>query len=1135
MSGEGKKIIEIQTENDLIQEISKLQAKIDSLEIENKQLRESFQTEKKAKDNSSAFTKKQPEGHIFPFSKFHQAFFNQVPFLMWAKDLQGNYISVNNSFAKIYGSTPEKIKGKNDYDICQKDFADKYREDDIYVIETGEQILREELFPFNEGFIWHETIKTPLIDENQKIFGVAGFAREISDRKKYETALKESEEKFRELAENTIDSFVLRSGRTILYVNPAFEQVYGYSREELYYDPELYTKWIHPEDKERILEVLNSETYKSNYIFNEQYRIIKGDRSVSWIWNRSFPVWNNQGEAYRIVSVASNISELKNLEEKLRKSQSQLQAILDNIPHHAWLKDKNGKYLMVNESFSRFFNLSKEDIFGNTDFEIVPDQLALDYTRKDKEVLEQKKPKLFFEIEESSFGKRYSETHKTPVLNEDGEVIGITGISRDITDQKLAEKALQESEEKFKDLVTLLPEIVFECDGTGKLTYVNLKAFEVMEYDQHDFDRGVNIFNVISPEDRKRAESDFLSLQKGKDIQGQEYNVITKEGRKFPVLIFTNNMFKDHEWIGIRGVIIDITNRKKAEEQEKIYQSKLLFLNNTALEFLGMPSDLNIFEYIGAKLNEFIPKSEILVASFSEENSSLDIEYLSFFQNNEVEVPEEMGKILQVKQYILKEKNIQELKNNAEHLYKMEDGVYEAGMGNIPRPIIIQLEKVFQIRDVYGISLLRSGKLYGSVVIFNKSDHLDDAYFVETFIYQASIALHRRQLELELREAKIQAEESDKLKTAFLANMSHEIRTPMNGILGLTQLLGKSGEIPAKSQNYLEMINSNGKILLNLVNDIIDISRIESNQIDLNEQEFSLHELMKELESFILSENMVKEKDSVKLLVNECFNPDDSFIITDFSKVKQIFINLIGNALKFTQKGSVEIGYDVNDEKQLRFFVKDTGIGISEEKIHLVFDRFTQVDHSLTRAYGGSGLGLAICKGFVERMGGEIWVESKLNEGSAFYFSIPYRPSGKNEKISSEQKKPSASFNWKEICILIVEDNYVSFKLLEVMLGKTGVNILHADDGQKAIDFVKNHPEIDIVLMDIQLPVMNGFESTRKIKMIRPELHVIAQTANAMDSDRLDCINAGCSDYVTKPIIFENLLQIIDNYLMVDK
>ena len=209
--------------------------------------------------------------------------------------------------------------------------------------------------------------------------------------------------------------------------------------------------------------------------------------------------------------------------------------------------------------------------------------------------------------------------------------------------------------------------------------------------------------------------------------------------------------------------------------------------------------------------------------------------------------------------------------------------------------------------------------------------------------------------------------------------------------------------------------------------------------------------------------------------------------------------------------------------------------GFPKDKLQVVFDRFTQVDQSLTRPFGGSGLGLAISKGFVERMGGRIWAESELDEGATFFFTIPYKPTHKPEKSKDEMKNDPESFSWEDICILVVEDNYVSFKLLEISLGKTGVKIIHADNGQTAIDHVRENPDIDLVLMDIQLPVINGYDATIAIKKFRPDLPVIAQTANAMDDDRLKCLNAGCNDYITKPIVLEKLYRIINDYVIKDK
>ncbi len=1113
------------------EEIRNLQEKIDDLQSENELLKK-IVSSRRMPQVTSGKSQEAISGDIFRIPEFHKSFFYHVPFMMWAKDTNGRFIAVNSAFARNFGKEMTELHGLTDYDICPKIFADKFRSDDLAVIDSGNQITVDEQIPVLAGFRWHETTRIPLTDQNGMITGIAGFAKDITDRKHYETALRQSEAKFRELAENTNDSFILSSGNNIIYVNPAFEQVYGYSRDEFIRNPGLRDKWIYPPDAMRIRAVLDSAQYKSNYIFNEQYRIIKKDGTVSWIWNRSYPIWNDKGEAYRIVSVATNISGIKILEERLTKSQSQQQAILDNIPHLAWLKDTDSHYVSVNESFCRYYNKSSDEIVGKTDYFLCSKNLADEYISKDKEVIRERKSKLFFEVEDGRFGKRYSETHKTPIVNDEGEVIGIAGISRDITEQKLAEQALLRSEEKYKDLVNLLPEVVFETDAEGNITYVNLKGFELMGYSPQTVDRGINIFDIVASGERERARQAFANIRKGKEIKTNEYNVVTREGKVISVLVVANSMFQDSRWVGIRGVMVDITRRKMAENQEKEYQTKLLFLSNTALDFLGLPIEADIFKYIGMKLKEFVTDANIIVSSYDDTEKLLSIIYHSFSAKDADTLEEMTGIRLKQMVFDLGGEDIDELKLNAEHLKFFKGGIYDTCFGKFSRPLTRQIEKRFRIRKTFGMSLMRSGVLYGSALILTNRDELQDQPFLETFFYQASIALHRRQLELELVEAKVRAEETDMLKTAFLANMSHEIRTPMNGILGLTQLLTKDQLSHEDRKEYLAMINSNGKLLMNLVNDIIDISRIESNQVDLNEVRFSLNAMMNELLCFIQSEKMIKNKGSVELKMQIGLKDEDSGILSDQSKLKQVLTNLIGNAIKFTNRGNVEFGYSLEDNNSLKFFVKDSGIGISEDKLEVIFDRFTQVDQSLTRPYSGSGLGLAISKGFVERMGGRIWAESHIKRGATFNFTIPYKPIGRSGTGKEEFARSPDQFNWEKISILVVEDNYISYKLLEFSLSKTGVGIIHADNGQSAIDEVKKNPGIDLVLMDIQLPVLNGYDATIEIKKIRPELPVIAQTANAMDDDRLKCLNAGCSDYITKPIILEKLYAIINNYVI---
>ncbi|MFW5645348.1 MAG: PAS domain S-box protein, partial [Bacteroidota bacterium] len=745
--------------------------------------------------------------NYFPGLDYGSESLRSLPLLHWSKDQKGRYISVNDEFAKAFGHDNSYFEGLTDLDFLPQVFAEGFHSEDLKIIQSGEPKISEELFPSMNGVSWHETLRIPIVEKGE-IKGVMAFSKDISQRKQKEKALKESEEKFRELAENTTDSFILSSGKEILYVNPAFEQVYGYSRKDILDQPYLYEQWIHPADRKRITAVLESENYKSTYIFNEQYRIIKKDGSVSWIWNRSFPVWNDKGEVYRIVSVAANISEIKQLEEDLRKSQTQLQAILDNVPHLAWLKGVDEKYISVNRPFCEFFRLLPEEIIGKTDYDICPKKVADDYTRKDKLVISTKQSRQFYEVEKKNSMKRYSETFKTPVLNDEGEVIGIAGISRDITDQKLAEKALIKSEEKFKDLVTLLPEVVFETDEDGVIIFANLKGFELMEYSQSDLIKGKTIFDLVVPEDNDRVKQIFKSFKYGSELKGKEFRVITKSGRIIPVLVFTNNMYHENEWCGIRGVMVDISKRKEAEKQEKIYQSKLLYLSDTVLDFLSMSPDANIFLFIGSRLKEMLEDVEIIINRYDEQNKVMFPEYISFSPEDENLIFDTI-RIPRSEFYLqANEVQLKKFYDHAEHLFEFTEGFYESSFGLISREKSRILQTKLKIRRFFGMTLMRGGKLFGSVLILSYAEKLRDKHFIETFIYQSSIALHRKQLEIELREAKTMAEESDKLKTSFLANMSHEIRTPMNGILGLTEMLSNNKIEGKKYKEYLAMINA---------------------------------------------------------------------------------------------------------------------------------------------------------------------------------------------------------------------------------------------------------------------------------------------------------------------------------------
>jgi len=386
----------------------------------------------------------------------------------------------------------------------------------------------------------------------------------------------------------------------------------------------------------------------------------------------------------------------------------------------------------------------------------------------------------------------------------------------------------------------------------------------------------------------------------------------------------------------------------------------------------------------------------------------------------------------------------------------------------------------------------------------------------------------RKNAEVQIINALNKAEESDKLKSAFLANMSHELRTPINGIIGFSNLLLNQNLSFDKKEKYVSQINASSSMLMRLIEDIIDIAKIESGKLVIEKIPCNVSKTLDELYQYYKQELIARNKENVLLVYNKIQDTDIT-IISDPLRLRQVLINLLSNAVKFTEIGKIEFGCTQKGEK-LFFYVKDTGIGIKKENLSKIFDRFTQLEISHSRKFGGTGLGLTISKNIIELLNGEIWVESELEKGSSFFFTIPAEIVDAVETEPTEMEFDMSHYFWKNKTILIAEDDDINFMFLEEMLHLTNIKIIRARNGKEAVDLVKIISEISLVLMDIQMPVMDGYESTRIIKTIKPELPVIAQTAYAFASEKILSINAGCIDYITKPINLKVLLQKISKY-----
>jgi len=378
-----------------------------------------------------------------------------------------------------------------------------------------------------------------------------------------------------------------------------------------------------------------------------------------------------------------------------------------------------------------------------------------------------------------------------------------------------------------------------------------------------------------------------------------------------------------------------------------------------------------------------------------------------------------------------------------------------------------------------------------------------------------------------LRSAQRKAEESDQLKTAFLHNITHEIRTPMNSIIGFSELLNNPELDFERAQNYTEIIAQSSDSLLSIITDIVDISTIESGQAKISEKETNLNKLLKQIyDLFILK---VQNK-NFSFTYKRSLSDDDANIKIDQAKLLAILTNLIGNAMKFTQKGHVIFGY-TKKEGMLEFYVEDTGIGIPSGMHDEIFKRFRQVELTDDRQFGGSGLGLAISKAYIEMLGGKIWLTSILGKGSVFYFTIPYNRVEVVGVVEEQNQLENKLIVKKSTTIIIAEDEDLNFKLLDELLSDSKLTILRAVNGLEALELCKSNQHVDLVLMDIKMPIMNGYEATERILAIRPTLPIIAQTAYSSDADISRAFTCGCSDFISKPISRELLISKINKQL----
>ncbi|MBN1950971.1 MAG: PAS domain S-box protein [Bacteroidales bacterium] len=1051
--------------------------------------------------------------------------------LIWLIDKNFKIVRLNSGFSKFAEAHFAKSirEGVNALDAFPKSYSSMWK-------KAYQKALKGESSRGEIDILEHERTRffeynvKPVFDTTYRIVGVSVFLNDISFRKEAEEFIRESESRFRQLAEYTKDALILSDQERIIYVNPAFKELFDITPDQAYQNKDIILSLLDPGEQKKYAAFKRDLKNDSLPDTGRKFSIVTPKGIKKLVWMRVTRILTSKKELNRELIVITNLSSQYELENAVSRGRVQQKAILDNIPYLAWLKDNEGRYISINEPFASFFDLHSGDIIGKHDDELFDENITHLLSKYDTAVRVARKRK-YFEDEWNIKGNPcWIETFASPIFGEGDKLLGITGIARDITDRKAMEDTIIRNEEHFRALLQYSSDTITILDKSGTIMFESALRNRITDF-MIDEIIGKSFEEIIHPDDIYIFRDIMKTLKSHPTEQlKREYRCLHKNKR----WIYVESIFSNHiHNPSIRGIVVnsrDISDRKMSELKERVYHDNLVFLSNSALELLGLSGKTDIYKYIGKKLYEYLEYAIVAVSSFEEQQTTFKIEAIDSDPEilkalNAIYEDELIGQLYEINDLT---KSI----SNAGNISIFKGSVEDLGLNRHILSKLKKIKKSLNVSKIYYISMSRDNKLLGNILILTLNNTIIKyKHIIETFVHQVSVALQRSQLEYELIKAKEKAEESDKLKTAFLANMSHEIRTPMNGILGFAEMLNDDHLGEGNRKKYVEIINNNGKMLMNLIDDVIDFAKIEAGEIKILKQEFSLNALLTQIHSSFLSETLKKDPEKLKLRVKKALENQESFILCDPNRLRQILMNLVGNAFKFTKEGYIEFGYHAPKDGLIQFYVKDTGIGIAPEKLELIFERFVQADYSRSRKYSGSGLGLAISKGFVELLGGKMWATSTENEGSVFHFNIPYVAGHKKPLEEIEKKKPKTDYNWEGRLFLVAEDDTFSFKLLEGFLKKTNARIMHAEDGQKAVKTCEEHPEIDLILMDVQMPEMNGMEATRIIKDKFKNIPIIAQTANAIAEERQRCFDAGCDDFVTKPINISELFLKIDQWL----
>jgi len=996
--------------------------------------------------------------------------FNLVPAQIWYKDTHNSFIRVNRQVCNDIGLTENEITGHTAEEIFPS-FAQKYLDDDLEVFNSGIPKLDiiEQINTCAGKLKWVHTDKFPVFGIDGELVGLVAFTQDITLRKMTEDALLKSEAQLRTLLQTIPDLIWLKDNNGVyLQCNTMFERFIGAC------ELDIIGKTDYDFVDKNLADFFRDHDRKAmaagKPTANEEWITFADDGHRAYLETIKTPMYESDGKLIGILGIGRDFTDRKMAEDALSSSEVRLRTLLHSSPDLILIKDTRGVYLGCNSMFERYFGAKEADIIGKTDYDFVDKELADFFCENDHKAMEAGRP--IRNAEWITFAddghSAYLDTIKAPLYDSNGTLIGMMGIGRDISEHKKAEDALKASEEKYRTIFENVQDVFYQINLSGIITEISPSIKIFIELSREKI-IGTSVYNLYNkPEDRVL----FLdAIMKNGKVRDYEIEFKTKTGKIKSVSVNASLIFDtEGKPSHIDGALRDITDHKRAEEEISMLAYSLKSV------------------------------SECVCITDMEDKILFGNE--SFLKTYGYNINELIGNQISI---VRSKNNVQEIVQ--EILPATINGGWKGELFNKRKD-----GSEFPIHLSTSVIKDKNGKSLGLIGV-------------------AKDVTEHKKAEKELIEAKNKAEESDRLKSAFLANMSHEIRTPMNGILGFAELLKEPMLSGEEQLEYIDIIEQSGNRMLNIINDIVSISKVESGQMEVSIKETNINEQIEYINTFFKPE---AEKKGIKLHVKNSLHSKKTIIKSDREKIYAILTNLVKNALKFTHTGTIEFGFSPKTKgelSELEFYVKDTGVGIKPEHKQIIFERFRQSNDSLNRNYEGAGLGLAISKAYVEMLGGRIWVESEEGKGSTFYFTIPVNTEPE-ERIVVENivKADVEESQMKKLKILIVEDDESNLKFITVTVKTFCDKILKAKTGIEAVEACRNNPDIDLIFMDIKMPEMDGYEATRKIRQFNTEVIIIAQTAFALTGDREKAFAAGCNDYISKPIRKDKLKELIQQY-----